>query len=123
MGPAEELRLRSRVLDGWKGCRPGVRLKCWTGEDHRWRKPILMPQSMNIPDAKVAVDIESEKLENLPAWKIDKVKSKEKRDSGSTKREKESPLIDVHFSSKECWIKTKESIKSTKDESCSEVTL
>ena len=39
-------------------------------------KFILMPQALKIPDAKAAVDKECEKLETLPAWKLEKVKSK-----------------------------------------------
>ena len=40
------------------------------------RKFIPMPQAMNIVDAKAALDKELEKLENLPAWRLSKVKSK-----------------------------------------------
>ena len=35
-----------------------------------------MPQAMNIPAAKVAVDKELEKLENISAWNLTKVRSK-----------------------------------------------
>ena len=35
-----------------------------------------MPQAMNIPDAKTAVDNEWKKLETTPAWQLEKVKSK-----------------------------------------------
>ena len=35
-----------------------------------------MPQAIKIPDAKAAVDKEREKLEKMPAWQMDKVKSK-----------------------------------------------
>ena len=34
-------------------------------------KFIPMPQAMKIPAAKAAVDKEWEKLENIPAWKLD----------------------------------------------------
>ena len=37
---------------------------------------VPMPQAMNVPDAKTAVDKEWEKLEKLTAWQLDKVKSK-----------------------------------------------
>ena len=37
---------------------------------------ILMPQAMKIPDAKAAVDKEWKKLEKIPAWQLEKVKSK-----------------------------------------------
>ena len=39
-------------------------------------KCIPMPQAMKLPDAKAAGDKEWEKLEKLPAWQLDKVKSK-----------------------------------------------
>ena len=39
-------------------------------------KFIPMPQSMKIPAAKAAVDKEWEKLENIPAWDLTKVRSK-----------------------------------------------
>ena len=39
-------------------------------------KFIPMPQAMRIPDANAAVDKEWEKLEKIPAWQMDKVKSK-----------------------------------------------
>ena len=57
-------------------------------------KFIPMPQAMKIPAAKAAVDKEWEKLENISAWNLTKVRSKkevidEARTSGAT----------VHFSS------------------------
>ena len=57
-------------------------------------KFIPMPQAMNIPAAKAAVDKEWEKLEKISAWNLTKVKSKkqvidEARTSGAT----------VHFAS------------------------
>ena len=39
-------------------------------------KFIPPPQTMKIPDAKAAVDKEWKKLETIPAWQLDKVKSK-----------------------------------------------
>ena len=39
-------------------------------------KFIPMPQAMNIPAAKAAVDQEREKLEKISAWNLTKVKSK-----------------------------------------------
>ena len=52
-------------------------------------KLIAMLQTLKIPDAKAAVDKEWEKLETLPAWPLDKMKSKKEiGHSGSTKREK-----------------------------------
>ena len=68
-----------------------------------------MPQGMKIPDAKAAVDKEWEKLEKLPAWQLNNVKSKKQVISGSTKSEKEGPLcyITGHLSSQECGVRTK----------------
>ena len=40
------------------------------------RKFIPMPQGMKILDAKAALDKEWKKLETIPAWQLDKVKSK-----------------------------------------------
>ena len=52
-------------------------------KDHiRWRIKILCtssfqcPQVMKILDAKAAVDKECKKLETIPAWQLEKVKSK-----------------------------------------------
>ena len=39
-------------------------------------KFIPLPQAMKIPDAKAAVEREWKKLETIPAWQLDKVKSK-----------------------------------------------
>ena len=39
-------------------------------------KFIPMPQGMRIPDAKNAVSKEWKKLETIPAWQLEKVKSK-----------------------------------------------
>ena len=39
-------------------------------------KFIPMPQAMNIPDAKAAVDKEWKQLETIPAWELGKVKTK-----------------------------------------------
>ena len=39
-------------------------------------KFMLMPQVMKIPDAKAAVDKEWKKLETIPAWQVEKVRSK-----------------------------------------------
>ena len=56
-------------------------------------KFIPMPQAMKIPDAKAAVDKEWKKLETIPAWQLEKVKSPEGGYSGNTERQKESPLL------------------------------
>ena len=57
-------------------------------------KFIPMPQALKIPDEKVAVEKEWEKLEKIPAWQLTKVRNKkevieEARNEGRT----------VHFSS------------------------
>ena len=39
-------------------------------------KLIPMPHAMKIPDAKAAVDREWKKVETIPAWAVEKVKSK-----------------------------------------------
>ena len=57
-------------------------------------KFIPMPQAMKIPAAKAAVDKEWEKLDNIPAWDLTKVRSKsEVIDEARTKGAK------VHFAS------------------------
>ena len=53
-----------------------------------------MPQAMKIPDAKAAVDKEWKKLETVPAWQLDNVKSKKRGYSGSSERDKKKK---VHF--------------------------
>ena len=57
-------------------------------------KFVLMPQAVNIPAAKAAVDKEWEKLEKIPAWDLTKVRSKsEVIDEARTKG------AEVHFAS------------------------
>ena len=72
-----------------------------------------MPQAMKIPEAKAALNKEWEELEKIPAWNLEKMKSKKDVFSGSTKRERESPLccIDGHLSSQKCGVRTKISEK------------
>ena len=43
-------------------------------------KFIPVPQAMKIPAAKAAVDEEWEKLENISAWNLTKVRSKKEGD-------------------------------------------
>ena len=44
---------------------------------YNWvRKFIPVPQVMRVPDGKAAVDKEWKKLETIPAWKLEKVKTK-----------------------------------------------
>ena len=49
---------------------------------------------MKYPEAKVAVDKEWEKLENLPAWHVPHVMSKKKDHPIDTKRGKDSSFWD-----------------------------
>ena len=55
-------------------------------------KFIPMLQAMKIADAKAAVNKELDKLEKIPAWQMDKVKSKKDVVLEAPKRAKESPL-------------------------------
>ena len=79
---------------------------------------------MKIPDAKAAVDKERKKLQTLPAWQFDKVKSK-KEVILKAQREKKK----IHFVTfmDTCHLKNEELEpkyqKFTEAESCSEVTL
>ena len=60
---------------------------------------------MKIPDAKAAVDKEWKKLETVPAWQLDNVKSKKEVILEAQRdKKKESPLchIDGHMSSQKC---------------------
>ena len=68
---------------------------------------IPMPQVMNIPDSKAAVDKEWKKLETIPAWQLDKVKSK-KEVILKAQRDKKNPLcyIDGLLSSQKCGVRT-----------------
>ena len=63
---------------------------------------------MKIPEAKAAVDKEWKKLETVPAWNLEKSQEQKGGYSGSTKRQKESPLcfIDGHMSPQECGVGT-----------------
>ena len=71
-------------------------------------KFIPLPQAMKIPAAKAAVDKEWEKLEEIPAWDLTKVRSKsEVIDEARTKGRK------VHFASlmDSCHLKNSELCK------------
>ena len=66
-----------------------------------------MPQAMKIPEAKAAMDKEyKKKLETIPAWQLDKVKSKKEVFLGAQRDKKESPLcnIDGHLSNQKCRV-------------------
>ena len=86
-------------------------------------KFIPMPQAMEIPAAKAAVDMEWEKLEKISAWNLTKGRSKkevidEARTSGATVRF--ASLMDI------CHLKMlnwRQSTKNTKVELYSEVIL
>ena len=84
--------------------------------------PVL--PAMKILDAKAAVNKEWEKLEKIPAWQMNKVKSKKDVLLGAQEAKKKAhfaALMDIcHF--KNFQIKNK-STKNTKDESCSEETV
>ena len=69
-------------------------------------KFVLMPQAMNTPDAKAAVDKEWDKLEILPTWHMTKVKSKKDVIQEARKEQRTvhlSTLIDI------CHLKNAES--------------
>ena len=53
-------------------------------------KFIPLPKAMKIPDGKAAVHWEWEKLENLPAWQMTKVRSKREVIQEAQKRGKDS---------------------------------
>ena len=82
-----------------------------------------MPPSDEIPDAKAAVNFVWEKLEKIPAWQMDLVKSK--KDvilEAQKKRKGKSTLLywwTCVISRKPSW---NENTKNTKDESRSEET-
>ena len=56
-------------------------------------KFIPMPQATKLPDAKAALDKDWKKLETIPAWQLDKVKSKKGGYSRGTKRQKERSTL------------------------------
>ena len=84
-------------------------------------KFIPMPQKMKIPDAKAAVDIEWKKVETIPAWQLDQVKSKREvilEAPRDPKKVHSATLMDI------CHLKNANSnFKSIKVESYFEVTL
>ena len=73
-------------------------------------KFIQMPTAIKIPDAKAAVDKEWKKLETIPAWKREKVRSK-KEVILEAQRGKRSPLCftDGHLSLEKCGVGTETS--------------
>ena len=68
--------------------------------------PIL--QAMKMPDAKAAVDKTWEKLEKMPTWQLDKVKSKRDVILEAQKEKKKSPpcYMDGHLSSRKLGVGT-----------------
>ena len=84
---------------------------------------IPMLQAMKVPDAKAAVDKEWKQFEMIPALQLDKVKSNKEVVLGAQKDEKKVHFAtDVHLSSQKMRSWSHNS-RSTKDESCSELTL
>ena len=74
-------------------------------------------------DAKAAVDKEWwKKLETIPAWNLDKVKSKKEVVLGAQRDESQLCHTDGHMSPPKCRVVTK-NYSSTKAESCSEVII
>ena len=79
------------------------------GHHNLAHKPTPMPQAMEIPDAKAAVDKEWKKLQSSsPAWQVDKMRSK-KEVILEAQEEKNSPLcsVDGHLSSKKTKLEQK----------------
>ena len=79
---------------------------------------------MKNPDAKAVVDKEWKKLETIPAWQLEKVKSK-KEVILEAQRDKTkvhfATLMDIcHLKNMRSW---NQNYRSTKAESCSGVTL
>ena len=56
-------------------------------------KFIPMPQVMKIPDAKAAADKEWKKLETIPAWQLEKVRSKKEVIKEAQKQKKKTTLL------------------------------
>ena len=84
---------------------------------------ILMLQAMKIPDAKAAVDKEWKKLKTNPAWQVDKMKSKRKvilEAQREKNKVRSATLMEICHLKMRSW---NQSTKSTKNESCSKVTL
>ena len=87
-------------------------------------KFVLMPQAMKIPEAKKSSGSRMGEVRKVASVAIVQNKEQKGGHSASTKRDKGSPFccIDGHLSSQKMrsWNR---SIKSTLDQSCSEVTL
>ena len=69
-------------------------------------KFILMPHVMQFPDVKAAGDKEWKKLETIPPWQLEKVRSKKEVIKEAQNNKKDSPLsfMDGHLSSEECGV-------------------
>ena len=76
-----------------------------------WCTFFPMPRAMNIPDAKAAADKELLKLETIPAWQLDTVKSKKEVFLEAHRDKKKvhlATLMDIcHL--KKCGVRTKKS--------------
>ena len=87
-----------------------------------FHKCILMPQAMNIPDAKAAVGKEWKKLEKNPAWQLDKVKSKKDFILEARRDKKKVHFADGRLSSQKMRSKN-QYFRSIQVESYSKVTF
>ena len=87
-------------------------------------KFIPMPQVTKIPDAKAAVGKGMEKARDDPSMEFGKSQEQKGGYSGSTERQKESPLrfIDGHMSPQKRGVRTNIS-EVQRAESCSVMTL
>ena len=68
-----------------------------------------MPQAMKVPDAKASLDKEWKKLETVPAWKVEKARSKKEviLEAHRDKKKVHFCFIDGHVSPEECGVGTK----------------
>ena len=85
----------SGIVSGDKTWRSHCRKRIYFDDTHyklvHKLKP--MPEAMQIPDTKAAVDKQRKKLKTMPAWQLDKSQDWGGGYSRSTKRQKESPLM------------------------------
>ena len=71
-------------------------------------KFIPMPQAMKIPDAKADVDKEWKKLETIPAWHMEKIKSNKEVILEAQRDKKKVYFVTLgHMSPQECGVGTK----------------
>ena len=79
---------------------------------------------MKIPDAKAAVDKERKKLETIPAWQLEEVKSNKEiiLEAQRDKKKVHICFVDGQMSPQKSGVRT-HMYKNTKAESCSRRTL